>query len=375
MAIEIWNGIEHNLGFGYMRLPMTDGKFDYESVNEMVDAFMAHGYYYFDTAYTYEGSEEALRKSLVERYPRDRFWITTKCNLIDMKDPSGMEDQLQTSLKRLGTDYIDCYFLHGLGGPLVKKASDYGAWDWLRSVRARGLAKHIGFSFHGTPEQLEEILSREAEIEVVQLQINYLDWDSEEVKAHQLYDIAHAHGKWITIMEPSKGGLLTSETSPYGEYLKSRNPDVSVASWAFRFCAGLDGILAILSGMCNVEQIEDNAKTLGGYVPLSEAERADIAKAVEMIHAIPRVPCTACRYCTKNCPKQLPIPHFMRIYNELIQYKAEESSRYVYTMSTPEDKRASNCVGCKSCEQHCPQHIEITKVLAELAERLEDKKE
>lgn len=367
MAIEMWNGLEHNLGFGYMRLPMTDGKFEYEAVNEMVDAFMGHGFYYFDTAYTYEGSEEALKKSLVDRYPREKYWITTKCNLIDMKDPSGMDMQLRTSMERLGVDYIDCYFLHGLGGPLVQKSYDYDAWNWLRKQKAAGLVRHIGFSFHGTPEQLEMILSKEDEIEVVQLQINYLDWDSDDVKAHQLYDIARRYGKWVTIMEPTKGGLLTSDTAPFGKMLKEQKPDKSVASWAFRFCAGLDGILAVLSGMCNVEQIEDNADTILNYVPLTEEENSYIDKAVAMIRETPRVPCTGCRYCTKNCPQSLPIPSFMNLYNQLLLYKAEESTKYVYLMSTPAEKRASNCVECRSCEEHCPQHIEITKYIKELA--------
>ena len=360
-----------NLGFGYMRLPMTDGRFDLDSVNEMVDAFMAHGYYYFDTAHVYQGSEEALRRSLVERYPRDRYWITTKCNIIDMKDPAGMQEQLDLSLSRLGVDHVDAYFLHAMSGPVFENADRLGAWGFLKRLKDEGVAKHIGFSYHGTPEDLIPALERHPEVELVQLQINYLDWESEDMQAHKLYDIVRSFGKWVTVMEPCKGGQLTSEDTPAGRLLKAASPEASAASWAFRFVAGLDGIFAILSGMGNLAQMEDNAHTFASFRPLSAEERALVDQAAELIRATPRVPCTACRYCSTHCPKSLPIPTYLKFYNDLLMYNTLESTRYIYRRRVRGERMASNCIGCKTCERHCPQHIPITDYIKKVQEQFE----
>jgi len=283
-----------------------------------------------------------------------------------------MRKQFDISRKRLGLEQIDMYFLHGLSSDSIKKAHALGAFDFLRSLRDSGLTKHIGFSFHGTPEQLDELLTNEPDMELVQLQINYLDWDDEKVQARRLYEIARAHGKPISVMEPCKGGWLSGDESEAAQVLLPANPDVSVASWAFRFVAGLEGIYVILSGMGNVEQVEDNVKTFLNFKPLTEEERKLTLEVVDRIHAVPRIPCTQCSYCTRGCPKKLPIPLYMRHYNNLITYKVPDSSRHLYHMMIKPETMAANCVGCKTCETLCPQHIEITKYIQEVKRLLED---
>ncbi len=363
---------EPNLGFGNMRMPMKDGVVDTETIFKMVDAYMAAGYNYFDTGYIYKGSEEMLRIALVERYPRDSFMITTKLSMADCPSAEDMMKIFNISRERLGVDYVDTYFLHGLTAPTIEKAYKFGAFDFLRELRDKGLAKHIGFSFHGTPEQLDELLTKESDMELVQLQINYLDWEDEKVQAHRLYDVARKHGKPISVMEPCKGGWIAGEEADATKCLRDANPNVSVASWAFRFVAGLEGIYVILSGMGNVEQVEDNIKTFRNYKPLSEEERALTLQVVDAINAKPRIPCTQCGYCTRGCPKHLPIPTFMRHYNHVITYQAIESSRHIYNMIIKPETKAANCINCRSCEQLCPQHIEITKYIKEVKRQLED---
>lgn len=360
------------LGFGYMRLPIVDGKFDYDSVNEMVDNYMSHGFNYFDTAYKYEGSEEALNLSLVQRYPRESFQITTKVNIYGMTSPEEMQKQFDTSISRLGVDYVDYYFIHALMGKALPKTYELGTWDFLKSLKEKGLAKHIGFSFHGTPEELDRVLNDHPEVEMVQLQINYLDWDDPTVQARELYEVARKHNKPIAVMEPTKGGLLASEDSAAGKFLKEQNPDVSAASWAFRWVASLEGIKVILSGMGNIYQVEDNAKTFKNFKPLTDDEHEIIAKAVEIIHSTPRVPCTECRYCVAACPMSLPIPTIIKFYNETLLYSADESSKYVYKRRVEEGVRASKCIGCRSCEEQCPQHIEISKFIKLASEKFDN---
>ncbi len=360
------------LGFGYMRLPISNGKFDFDEVNEMVDCYMGHGFNYFDTAFKYEGSEEALKLSLVDRYPRESFKITTKVNLYGMTSADEMQKQFDTSISRLGVDYVDYYFIHALMGKALPKTYEFGTWDFLNGLKEKGLAKNIGFSFHGTPEELDEVLTDHPEVDMVQLQINYLDWEDPDIRARELYEVARKHNKPVSVMEPTKGGLLASEDSAVGKYLRSVDPDVSAASWAFRWVASLEGIKYILSGMGNTYQVEDNAKTFKNFKPLTEEEYGVIARCVQIIRDVPRVPCTECRYCTAGCPMSLPIPTIIKFYNETLTYAAEESSKYVYKRRVPADVRASNCIGCKNCEEQCPQHIKISDIMKLASEKFDN---
>jgi predicted aldo/keto reductase-like oxidoreductase len=357
------------LGFGFMRLPKKEGEdaFDMEQVCDMVDCFMDAGFTYFDTAYVYEGSEEALRQSLVERYPRERFQVATKLNLMFAKTAEDLPGFFETSCKRLGVDYVDFYLLHGLGGPSIEKAEELKAWDYIKTLKESGKARHIGLSFHGTPEELDGLLGKHPEAEFVQLQINYLDWENERVRSREVYETAMRHNVPVTIMEPVKGGLLASETSAAAERLRKADAGVSAASWALRYAAGLQGLVTVLSGMSTLEQVKDNVATFKDFKPLSDKENEAVAEAVSILNGIPRVPCTGCNYCAPNCPQKIAIPGMMNLYSDYLVHNTLDGIVRGYGFMTRMGGKASDCIACRVCEEHCPQHIEIADTIAKLS--------
>jgi predicted aldo/keto reductase-like oxidoreductase len=355
------------LGFGFMRLPKKDGDFDFETINRMVDLFLDAGFTYFDTAYVYQGSEKAMRETLVRRHPRDRYQIATKLNLMNVEKPDDMQTLFDTSLERLGTEYVDFYLLHGLGAATNEKAEEMGAWDFVRKLKEEGKVRHYGFSFHDTPACLDNILSRHPDAEFVQLQINYLDWDSEDVQSRGVYETARRHQKPVIIMEPVKGGLLASEDSPISKVLRSAEPAASVASWAIRFAASLEGLITVLSGMSSLSQLEDNIATVKNLRPLSAEETEAIHRAVEVLNSTPRVPCTGCRYCVESCPQKISIPALMDIYSNYLVHRTTMNSDFRFSMATKDGGKPSACVACRTCEEHCPQHIGIVDILSQMA--------
>lgn len=355
------------LGFGFMRLPKKGSEFDYEQINRMVDTFLLQGFTYFDTAFIYQGSEEAMRESLVKRHPRQNYQIASKLPMMFLNKPEDMQPTFNTSLQRLGTDYIDFYLLHGLGKDANEKAEKLGAWDFVRDLKAKGKIRHYGFSFHDTPEVLDDILTKHPDAEFVQLQINYLDWDSDDVQSRRLYEVARAHNKPVIIMEPVKGGLLANNDSPIAKILKGANPNASVASWAVRYAASLDGLITMLSGMSSYEQLDDNVKTVSDLKPLNMHEMRAIDEAITILKSIPRVPCTGCRYCIENCPQNINIPDLMEIYSDYLVYNTTANSDFPFHMATMNGGKPSSCITCRVCESHCPQHIEISDVLAKMA--------
>lgn len=360
------------LGFGFMRLPTKeDGSFDLEPMKEMVDVFLDAGFTYFDTAYVYQGSEEALRETLVKRHPRDRFTITTKMPPFSVNKPEDMQAIFDTSLERLGIDTVDFYLLHGLSLEENNRIEKLGAWEFLKKLKADGRIRHHGFSFHDTPEHLDEILTRHPDAEFVQLQINYLDWENPEVRSRELYETARRHNKPFTIMEPVKGGLLAGAGSQADQFLKKLNPDVSGASWAVRFAASLPGLVTMLSGMGNMAQLEDNIKTVKNLKPLTDDEMEAVREVVRIINSVPQIPCTACKYCVENCPQKLNIPALMRLYNQYLQFKQKMSIGFPFDMATEGGRLPSTCIACRVCEQHCPQHIEISDVMRNVAAAFE----
>jgi predicted aldo/keto reductase-like oxidoreductase len=360
------------LGFGFMRLPQqADGSVDLEPMKKMVDVFLDAGFTYFDTAYLYTGSEEALRETLVKRHPRDRFTITTKMPVFMVNKPEDMEAIFNTSLERLGVDFVDFYLLHGLALKTCEKAEELGAWEFLKKLKADGRIRHYGFSFHDTPEHLDEILTRHPDAEYVQLQINYLDWENPEVRSRELHETVRRHNKPFTIMEPVKGGLLAGAGSQAERWLKAKNPDVSEASWAVRFAASLPGLIAMLSGMGNMEQLLDNIKTIKNLKPLSDDELNSVWEVVKIINSVPQLPCTGCKYCVENCPQKLNIPGLMKLYNQYLQYQQKMAINFPFDMVTPEGRLPSTCIACRACEQHCPQHIEISEVMPKIAAAFE----
>ena len=361
------------LGFGLMRLPQKDGKIDVEQTKVMVDKFLDAGFTYFDTAWAYAGSEDAIRQALVERYPRDKFQLATKnAAWINCKTREEAIAQFDTSLKQTGAGYFDFYLLHNLGESRTKAFDDFDMWSWIQEMKAEGKIKHIGFSFHSTPEELEEILNKHPEMEFVQLQINYADWENPAIKSRECYEVARKHGKPVIIMEPVKGGMLANPPEQVQKVFKEADPTASVASWAIKFAASLEGVITVLSGMSNIEQMEDNISYMKDFTKLSDKEEETINKAQEVLKSIPLIPCTTCNYCAKVCPMKIGISgsftamNYLTLYNDMAAAKHQEE----WLVGGHGLKKASECIKCGRCEQACPQHIQIRKELEKVAEKL-----
>ncbi|MBR6405714.1 MAG: aldo/keto reductase [Lachnospiraceae bacterium] len=358
------------LGFGLMRLPKIGSDEDIEQVKKMADTFMAKGFTYFDTAYVYDGgkSEDALRQCVVERFPRDSFVCASKLPLWNAEKYEDLAGLAQESLDRAGLEYFDFYLLHALNAESAKKAEDIDAWKFMQEWKAAGKAKHIGFSFHDSAEALEDILKKHPEAEFVQLQINYKDWDDEGVQSRKCYETARKYNKPIVVMEPVKGGSLTTMTKEVQDLFKSVQPEKSIASWAIRFVASLPGIITVLSGMSNEDQMNDNTGYMENFEPLSDLEQETIKKAVEIINAVPTIPCTACKYCVDGCPMSINIPGIFAAMNFLKVYGNQDGAKERYERATRDGGKASDCLQCGQCEEHCPQHISIIETLQEAAE-------
>lgn len=363
------------LGFGLMRLPMIGDEIDMEQTKAMVDTFMAKGFTYFDTAYVYINgkSEVAAREAIVKRYPRDSFTLATKLPLWDnIETEADMQRIFDESMERAGVEYFDYYLLHSMDKAKFEKADRIGAWDFLFKMKAQGKTKHCGFSFHDSAEVLDEALTKHPEVEFVQLQLNYIDWENDNVQSRKCYEVAVKHNKPIIVMEPVKGGSLASMNNEIQGIMKAQNPDLSIPSWAVRFCAGLDNILTVLSGMSTKAQLDDNVSYMEHFEPLSDKEHEVLKTVVEKLNAIPTIPCTGCRYCVDDCPMQIHIPDIFRAVNHQKQFGSEGNvDRSGYESATREGGKASECLHCGSCEAHCPQHIHIIEELEDAAKRFE----
>ena len=361
------------LGFGLMRLPRVAGsedKIDIEQVKQMVDEFMAAGFTYFDTAWAYAGSEEAFKAAVVDRYPRESFQIATKnAAWINCKTREDAIEQFNTSMRKTGAGYFDFYLLHNLGDSRTQVFDDFKLWDFVKEMKAAGKIKHYGFSFHASPEELDEILTKHPDAEFVQLQINYADWDSHSIQSRKCYEVTQKHGKPVIVMEPVKGGNLANPPESVAKIFKDADPQASCASWAVKFAADLDGVMVVLSGMSSLQQMRDNLSYMKDFVHLTDEQKAVIERARVELANIPVIPCTTCDYCAKVCPKNIGISGSFTALNMYTLYKNYELARgrEQFDVVIKGHKRASECIKCGKCEKACPQHIEIRKELERVA--------
>ena len=368
------------LGFGLMRLPLLDanddGSVDLELLKKMVDSFLEQGFTYFDTAWMYCGgkSEEAAREALVRRHPRGSFTLTTKLPAYMLRREEDREWLFQEQLRRTGAGYFDYYWLHDVNSHSIQTFDRLNCWDFILEKKRQGLVRHVGFSFHDGPELLDKVLTEHPEMEYVQLQLNYLDWDSLGVQSHACYDVAVKHGKRVIVMEPVKGGTLAKVPARLEAMFKEREPEMSVPSWAIRFAATQENVMVVLSGMSNMEQLLDNTGYMKDFRPLDDEELALMKKAAEIINESIAVPCTGCSYCTVNCPMHIAIPKYFSLYNADLQELAEKGwtpQGSYYANLTLQFGKASDCIKCGQCEAMCPQHLPIRRYLEDVAKHFE----
>ena len=366
------------LGFGMMRLPVLDGKqnrIDLEQVNEMVDLFLKQGFEYFDTAWMYHEhmSEIAVRECLVKRYPRESFKLATKLPVFSLKSPEDMQKIFDEQCRKCGVEYFDNYLLHNLNSGDYGIVQEYDAFGFAKRLKEQGRIRHYGFSFHDTADVLDKILCDHPDAEFVQLQINYLDWESAGVQSRRLWEVARAHGKPIIVMEPVKGGTLAKVPEQAEGLFKAIHNNMSTASWALRFAAGLDGVFMVLSGMSDLAQLKDNISFMDDFRPLDETESEAVKKVASIIKGTGAIACTACRYCTENCPADIAIPDYFSLYNlDLIENKTRWTPQQDYYANIARSHgKASDCIKCGACEEHCPQHLKIRELLEKVAQRFE----
>ncbi len=370
------------LGFGLMRLPLVNqanaADVDVEQVKVMVDRFLEKGFTYFDTAWMYCGfnSENVTKTALVDRHPRESYTLATKLHAGFIETPEDRDRIFNEQRAKTGVTYFDYYLLHGLEAESYQKMEQLDCFSWIVEKKQQGLVKNIGFSFHDSAELLDEILTKHPEMEFVQLQINYLDWDNEWIQSAQCYEVATKHGKPVIVMEPVKGGTLASLPEAVESSFRAYAPQMSISSWAIRFAASLDNVMMVLSGMSNVEQLEDNISYMEDFKPLCEQEKELIRQAVSVIKADITIPCTGCSYCTSGCPKQIAIPKYFFLYNGDMQEakgKGWTPNGIYYEKLAADFGKASECIACGQCEGVCPQHLPIIEHLRSVAEHFEGK--
>ena len=362
------------LGFGCMRLPMLEGaekQVDIEQTKRMVDRFMEEGFNYFDTAHGYisKKSEPAVKECLTSRYPRNSYILTNKLTSGYFKTKEDIRPLFKSQLEACGVDYFDYYLMHGLDAEEHENFKRAGAYEEVLALKAEGKICHMGISFHDTADVLEKILSEVPEIEVVQIQFNYVDYDSPTVESKKCYEVCRRFGKPVIIMEPIKGGSLVNLPKEALEVLHSVG-DGSPASYAIRFAASFEGVMIVLSGMSDMEQMEDNISFMKDFKPFSEEEFAAVRRVCDIFAAQKLIPCTACHYCTDGCPRQIPIPDIFAAMNRKKQF-GDWNSGWYYGKLTENGGKASSCIKCGKCEKSCPQHLKIRELLEMCAAEFE----
>ncbi|MBR3134298.1 MAG: aldo/keto reductase [Clostridia bacterium] len=365
--------MEKKLGFGFMRLPMNGNEVDYEEVNKMVDYYMEQGFNYFDTAHGYLNgeSEVAVRECVAKRYPRESFVLTDKLTKPYFNSQKEIKPFMEKQLKTCGVDYFDYYLMHAQDRNTYQHFKDTNAYEECLKLKDEGKIKHLGISFHDNAEMLEQIISEHPEVEIVQIQFNYVDYESASVQSKKVYEVCRKHNKPVLVMEPVKGGGLVNLPEEAKKILDELGNKNSYASYAVRFAASFDGMFKVLSGMSNFEQLKDNVDYMKDFKELDEKEMEAVLKVGELLRNMGGIPCTVCRYCTEGCPMKISIPDLFSCYNAKIQFK-DWNAGYYYNVHTQDGHgKASQCIKCGLCESICPQHLEIRDLLEKVAESFE----
>lgn len=370
--MEQMDKVKKNFGFGCMRLPMNGDQVDIAETTRMVDEFLAQGFNYFDTAHGYIGgkSELALKECLTSRYPREAYSLTDKLTDSYFKTETDIRPFFESQLEACGVDYFDFYLMHSQNADNFKKFKACRAYETAFALKAEGRIRHVGLSFHDRAEVLDQILTEYPQIEVVQIQFNYLDYDDIAVQSRKCYEVCRKHGKPVLVMEPVKGGSLVNLPEEAKKVLDDLHGG-SPASYAIRFAAGFPGMMMVLSGMSDLEQMKDNLSYMRDFKPLNETELAAVNKVKEIFHKMNMIPCTACRYCVEGCPKQISIPDLFAIMNIKQLHHDWNADYYYEEVHTAPGRCASDCLKCGKCEKICPQHLPIRKLLEEIAKEFD----
>ncbi len=361
------------LGFGSMRMPLLNSEdptsVDLDQVCRMVDSFMEQGFTYFDTAYMYHKyvSEVIVRKALVERHPRESFLLADKLPLSHLKEEGDMERFFSEQLEKCGVEYFDYYLLHNISRAFYEVAEKFDAFAFARKKKEEGKIRKLGFSFHADAELLEEILKKHPEVEFVQLQLNYIDWESPYIQSRLCYEVCRKYGKEIIVMEPVKGGTLVNVPEEAKKLFEASEPGMSTASWAVRFAASLEGVIMVLSGMSDEAQLADNTGYMKDFVPFGQEQFEVIRKVTDVINASIAIGCTSCRYCVEGCPKGIAIPEYFSLYNQYQQFGDKSNAKGYYPNYTAKHGKAADCIGCKACERICPQHLPIADLMKDVS--------
>ena len=376
--------IKKNFGFGCMRLPMVDGEVDMEQFEQMVDLFLEEGFNYFDTAHGYlDGkSELALREGLTSRYPRDRYLLVNKLTSMYFHKEEEIRPFFENQLKWCGVDYFDVYLMHAQNAAEFEKYKKCHAYETALQLKEEGRIRHFGISFHDKAVVLDQILTEYPQVEIVQIQFNYLDYEDPSVEARKVYEVCRKHNKPVLVMEPVKGGSLVKLPEDAQKIFDDLNEEegtqMSNASYAIRYAAGFDGMKVVLSGMSDLQQMKDNLSYMKEFQPLNAKEKEAVAKVVEVFHGLDMIPCTACHYCVdeNHCPKHIRIPDVFACLNSKKAFNDWNMDIYYSSvLSANGSGKASECIGCGGCERVCPQHLKIRKLLGDVAATFEKKAE
>ncbi len=370
--MSYFENVKKNFGFGCMRLPMQDGEVDKAEMCRMVDTFLARGFNYFDTAHGYLGgkSEIAVRECLTERYPRDAYILTDKLTGTYFHSEEEIRPFFESQLKACGVEYFDFYLMHAQNREIFEKFKACRAYETAFALKAEGKVRHVGLSFHDRAEVLDEILTTYPQVEVVQIQLNYVDFEDAAIQSRRCYEVCRRHGKPVIVMEPVKGGTLVNLPEDARAVLDGLHGG-SPASYAIRFAAGFEGIFMVLSGMSNLEQMQDNLSYMAEFTPLNKAEREAVSKVCAILRAQHMIPCTACRYCTDGCPMHIAIPDLFACMNAKQIYHDWNADYYYEDVYTKRNGKASDCIACGKCEHSCPQHLPIRQLLRDVAAEFE----